>query len=221
MSMEAVLRGQAGLEHVLTDVKRRPLEAHSQQDVIDGAPLVLTIDERIQFAMERELAAAVQRAKGKTGSAVAMNPVTGQIYAIASYPTYDPNRKPNAGDNLFDRLNRAVSSPFEPGSVYKVITLTTAIETAGMRPESPVDCGLGPFTTVGRTVHESHNHYYGTIPMIKVLAKSSNIGAIKCGMRAGAANMQKYSALFGIGDKTGVELPSESRGRLRKKWEPT
>jgi cell division protein FtsI (penicillin-binding protein 3) len=220
MSMDAMLRGQAGLEHVLTDVKRKQIEAHSDQEVKDGVPLVLTIDERIQFVMERELAAAVERAHGKTGSAVALNPKTGEIYAIASYPTFDPNKKPEPGESPVNRWNHAVSVPFEPGSVYKVITLTTALETTNLRPETIINCGTGPLTLFGRTIHESHS-YYGSIPMILVLAKSSNIGAIQCGMRVGQANLQKYSQMFGIGERTGVELPAESKGRLRKKWEKT
>jgi cell division protein FtsI (penicillin-binding protein 3) len=220
MSLDAMLRGQSGLEHVLTDVKRKQIEAHPDQEVKDGIPLVLSIDERIQFVMERELAAAVQRAHGKTGSAVAMNPVTGEIYGMVSYPTFDPNTKPEPGESPVKRWNHAVSVPFEPGSVYKVITLTAALETTNLRPESIINCGTGPLTLFGRTIHESHN-YYGAIPMIMVLAKSSNIGAIQCGMRVGQANLQKYSQAFGIGDRTGIELPAESKGRLRKKWEKT
>src|SRR5262249_35454508 len=109
---------------------------------------------------------------------------------------------------------------FEPGSVYKVITLTAALETTNLRPESPIDCGVGPWKLFDRIIHESHS-YYGTIPMITVLAKSSNIGAIKCGMRVGPDHLRKDSELFGIGQRTGVELPAESKGRLRKKWQKT
>jgi cell division protein FtsI (penicillin-binding protein 3) len=220
MSMESVLRGEPGLEHVLTDVKRRQIEARQDHPAKDGLPLVLTIDERIQFVMERELAAAVERAHGKFGSAVAMNPNTGQIYGLVSYPTFDPNRKPEAGESPAKRFNNAVGVPFEPGSVYKVITLTATLETTNWRPDTPINCGTGPLKLIGRVIHESHN-YFGTIPMWKVLAKSSNIGAIQCGMKVGQANLYKYSQSFGIGDRTGVELPAESRGRLRKKWQPT
>src|SRR5437016_10501941 len=139
---------------------------------------------------------------------------------MASYRAYDPNRKPGPGERPANRFNNAVSVPFEPGSVYKVITLTATLETTKLRPETLINCGTGPLTLFGRTIHESHR-YFGTIPMITVLAKSSNIGAIQCGMKVGQANLYKYSQLFGVGARTGIELPAESKGRLRKKWEAT
>src|SRR5262249_38683742 len=160
--------GQPGLERVLTDVKRRQIEAHPDQQAKNGVPLVLTIDERIQFLMERELSAAVERAHGKTGSAVAMNPNTGQIYGMVSYPTFDPNNKPAAGESPARRFNNALSVPFEPGSVYKVITLTAALETTNLRPDTLINCGVGPLKLFGRVIHESHS-YFGVIPMTRVL----------------------------------------------------
>ena len=219
-SMEELLHGQPGTELVLTDVKRRFIERRPGQEARPGSSLTLTIDERIQFALERELAKAVENAHGVTGSAVAMDPKTGRIYALASYPFFDPNVKPAPGESQANRFNHAVSVPFEPGSVYKVITLTAGLETTSLTPDTIINCGNGAITLFGRTIHESH-HGYGSIPMTMVLAKSSNIGAIQVGMRVGQANLYKYSQLFGIGERSGIELPAESKGRLRKKWEKT
>jgi cell division protein FtsI (penicillin-binding protein 3) len=144
-----------------------------------------------------------------------MNPYSGEILALASYPTYDPNLAPQPGEDKARRLNHAISVPFEPGSVFKVITLSAALETTDLTPASMINCGRGQITLFGRTIHEAH-HGYGTIPMAMVLAKSSNIGAIQIGLRVGQANMYRYVRKFGFGQKTGVPLPGESAGKVRK-----
>jgi cell division protein FtsI (penicillin-binding protein 3) len=151
-----------------------------------------------------------------------MNPQTGDILAIASYPSYDPNMPPEGGGADPARRNHAVSVPFEPGSVFKVITLSAALETTNLRPESPIDCHGGVLKLPGRTVHDSHLGY-GVMPMETVLAKSSNIGAIMVGFRVGQQNMYDYVRRFGFGQKTGISLPGEARGKLRmlKNWGST
>jgi cell division protein FtsI (penicillin-binding protein 3) len=176
----------------------------------------LTIDERLQFVAERELAAAVEAHHAQTGSVVVMNPQTGDILALASYPTYDPNIPPVEGDNPISRQNHAVSVPFEPGSVFKVITLTAALETTKLTPESLINCHGGVLTLYGHTIHDSHVGAYGIIPMADVLAHSSNIGAIEVGLRVGQDNMYDYARRFGFGQRTGLQLPAESPGKLRK-----
>ena len=178
-------------------------------------PITLTLDERLQFVAEREIAAAVEAHQAKSGSVVVMNPYSGEILALASYPTYDPNLPPQPGEDKAIRQNHAISVPFEPGSVFKVITLSAALETTNLRPNSMINCGRGAITLFGRTVHEAH-HGYGTIPMALVLAKSSNVGAIQIGMRVGQARMHQYVRKFGFGQKTGAPLPAESAGKVRK-----
>jgi cell division protein FtsI (penicillin-binding protein 3) len=145
---------------------------------------------------------------------VVMNPRNGEILALASYPGYDPNQPPVAADNPEARLNHAASVPFEPGSVFKVVTLAAALETTGLRPESRIDCGRGSITLFGRTIHEAHGGY-GVMSMADVLKHSSNVGAIRIGMTVGEARMHEYVRRFGFGERTGVPLPAESRGRLR------
>jgi cell division protein FtsI (penicillin-binding protein 3) len=214
-TLDAELRGQAGSLRLLTDVKRRGISSEMESDAKPGTALTLTIDSRVQFVAERELAAAVQSHGAVSGSLVAMNPYTGDIIAMASYPTYDPNVPVKPGDPVANRANHAVSVPFEPGSVFKVITLSAALETTNLRPESPIDCHGGVLRLPGRVIHDSHGGL-GVIPMETVLAKSSNIGAIMVGMRVGQQNFYDYARRFGFGQKTGITLPGESGGKLRK-----
>ncbi|HXS95724.1 MAG TPA: penicillin-binding protein [Candidatus Limnocylindrales bacterium] len=213
-ALDADLRGVPGQMRLLTDVKRRGIDSQGSTDAKPGAAITLTIDERLQYVAEKEIAAAVQSHSAASGSVVVMNPNTGDILALASYPTFDPNVPPRDMKDVIARQNHATSVPFEPGSVFKVITLSAALETTRLRPETIIDCGSGSITLFKRTIHEAHGGY-GAIPMATVLAKSSNVGAIKVGMTVGQDNMYEYVRRFGFGQRTGVPLPGESRGRLR------
>jgi cell division protein FtsI (penicillin-binding protein 3) len=212
--LEADLEGAPGEERVLTDVRGRGIDALVESEPKPGTALTLTIDERVQFVAERELAIAAVEKGAHSGSVVVMDPRNGEILALASYPGYDPNQAPAAADNREARLNHAASVPFEPGSVFKVVTLAAALETTELRPESRIDCGRGSITLFGRTIHEAHGGY-GVISMADVLKHSSNVGAIRIGLTVGEARMHEYVRRFGFGEKTGVPLPAESRGRLR------
>jgi len=220
--LDAQLRGTPGKARLLTDVKRRGIEQKNSQAARAGTNITLTIDERLQFVAERELAKAVAEHHAQSGSVVVMDPYTGDILALASYPTYDPNIPPEPGDDPKSRLNHAVSVPFEPGSVFKVITLSAALETTSLNPESPINCMGGKITLFGRTIHDSHAGM-GVVPMKTVLAKSSNVGAIQVGLRVGQPNLYEYVRRFGFGRKTGVPLPAESSGKVRKleRWGKT
>jgi cell division protein FtsI (penicillin-binding protein 3) len=208
---------------LLTDVKRRGIDSQLETGARPGSAITLTIDERLQFVAERELANAVRTHHAASGSVVAMNPQTGDILALASYPTYDPNIPPMAGENPTARFNHAVSVPFEPGSVFKVMTLSAALETTNLTPDSPINTHGGVLTIYGRTIHDSHAGVYGILPMSMVLAHSSNIGAIEIGLRVGQNNMYDYARRFGFGQRTGIPLPAESPGKLRKleRWQKT
>jgi cell division protein FtsI (penicillin-binding protein 3) len=213
-SYDSELRGKPGRVRLLTDVNRRGIDSQMETPPRAGTPLTLTIDERLQFVAEREIATAVTAHAAISGSVVVMNPQNGEILALASYPPYDPNEPPQAGEKSA-RQNHGVSVPFEPGSVFKVITLSAALETTSLRPESPIDCHGGVLRLPGRIIHDSHTGM-GVVPMAIVLAKSSNIGAIEVGMRVGQPRMYDYVRKFGFGQKTGIELPAESGGKLRK-----
>jgi cell division protein FtsI (penicillin-binding protein 3) len=213
-ALDPVLRGEPGKVRVQTDAKRRGIEQVLDTEPRPGTPVTLTIDGRVQFVAEREIAAAVIAHHAVSGSIVVMSPRDGQVLALASYPAYDPNAQPARAEDFAARLNHAVGVPFEPGSVFKVITMSAALETTPLRPESLINCHGGVLKLPGRVIHDSHGGT-GVIPMAMVLAKSSNIGAIEVGLRVGQEKMYEYMRRFGFGQKTGIELPGESRGRLR------
>jgi cell division protein FtsI (penicillin-binding protein 3) len=213
-SLNDDLQGRAGEERLLADVKRRGIDSIHETEARAGTPVTLTIDERLQFVAEKELARAVEAHHAASGSVVVMNPNNGQILAMASYPTYDPNQPPEPGEPANARSNHAVSVPFEPGSVFKVVTITAALETTKLTPASPINCNGGVIRIAGQTIHDSHGGT-GVVPMAIVLAKSSNVGAIQVGLRVGSENMYDYMRRFGFGQRTGIPLPGEARGRLR------
>jgi len=221
-SLESDLRGLPGSVRVLTDAKGRGIDSHLETESRPGADLTLSIDERIQLPAQDAIARAVQASHAESGSVVVMDPYHGDILAIASYPPFDPNQPPGRGERSTARFNHAVSVPFEPGSVFKVFTLSAALETTLLKPSTMINCGNGSFTMAGRTVHEAH-HGYGTMPMEMVLAKSSNIGAIQIGLKVGSAKLYEYVRRFGLGARTGIPLPAESPGMVRKlsKWRTT
>jgi cell division protein FtsI (penicillin-binding protein 3) len=221
-SLESDLRGLPGSVRVLTDAKGRGIDSHLETEPKPGADVTVSIDERIQLPAQDAIARAVQDAHAESGSVVVMDPYHGDILAIASYPPFDPNQPPGRGESPTARFNHAVSVPFEPGSVFKVFTLSAALETTKLKPSSMIDCHNGSFTMAGRTVHEAH-HGYGTMPMEMVLAKSSNIGAIQIGLEVGSSKLYEYVRRFGLGTRTGIPLPAESPGMVRKlsKWRTT
>jgi cell division protein FtsI (penicillin-binding protein 3) len=221
-SFDSILRGEAGKENAVVGVGRRIVESQTEKAVQPGESLTLTVDSRIQFVAEREVKAAVEKHKCRSGTVIVMNPKTGDIYALANYPTYNPGEPPKPGDNPLARLNLGVQVPFEPGSIFKVMTLSAALETTNLTPDSPINCMNGILKLPGRIVHEAHGGY-GVLTMQQVLEKSSNIGAIQVGARVGREKMYEYVRKFGFGGPTGVPLPAESGGKLRKleRWGTT
>ncbi|MDE3195582.1 MAG: transpeptidase family protein [Acidobacteriota bacterium] len=222
LALDKQLKGKAGQERLVVDVKRRGIDSHVDSAPLAGTALTLTIDERLQYVAETALKAGVEAKHARSGTAIVMNPYTGEILALANYPTYNPNRPPVAGDDPLSRFDLGVSVPFEPGSIFKVVTLSAALETTNLTPDSPIPTGGGTLVLPGRVIHESH-HGFGTISMAEVLAYSSNIGAILIGQRVGRENMYEYARRLGFGEKTGVGLPAESRGILRplNRWGTT
>lgn len=215
LQLEAVLQGTPGRARFLRDVRKRSIEQYIIQAPKPGASLTLTLDERIQFACERELKAAVEENNCWSGSVVVMDPRTGEILGMSSYPSFDPNKRPAPGEK---RLNVAVAAPFEPGSLFKMFTVAAAVESLGVRPESVLACGR--ITLGGRPVHEA-KHFFGPLPVAQVLEKSSNAGAAQLGLRMGNPRMYEYVRRFGFGQETGIDLPAESPGLLRslERWD--
>jgi len=218
-SLNPQLRGHPGLVKVLRDVKQRGIESQVATPAEPGTDVVLALNATIQFAAEQELKAAAELHHAATGSVVVMKPETGEVLAMASYPSFDPNLPPESDEDLPSRFNQPVSVPFEPGSVFKIITLSAALDTTNLRPDSLIPCGGGRLNLFGRVIHEAKQGY-GVLSMADVLAKSSNIGAIQCGLKVGEAKLLEYVRRFGFGTKTGIPLPAESAGMVRdlKLW---
>jgi len=221
MSLDDDLAGVPGQMRVFNDVKQNPYDSVVGRKPEPGSDITLTIDQNLQYEAEKEIARAALASGAKTGSIVVMNPYNGEILAMANYPTFDPNEPPVPGEATDARSNLAISTPFEPGSVFKVVTLAAALETTKIRPETMINCGNGSFRLLGRVIHDTHS--YGVLSMADVLAHSSNIGAIQIGLRVGEQQLYRYVRKFGFGRKTGIELPGESPGILRKveHWTPT
>jgi cell division protein FtsI (penicillin-binding protein 3) len=219
------LMGRAGIIRTLSDVRGGVVDRTVYSDPQPGKKLVITIDERIQYFAERELRQALIDNHCRTGSLVVMNPTTGEILAIANamkgHEPFDPNKPVLAGEPIENRQNLAVSAPFEPGSVFKVVTISAGIDTGRVRPETVVNCGSGRIVLFRRVIHDAHP--YSALSVSDVLAKSSNIGAIQVGLRVGNESLYDFVKRFGFGSETGVPLPGESAGLVwpLKKWIPS
>jgi cell division protein FtsI (penicillin-binding protein 3) len=150
-----------------------------------------------------------------------MNPYTGEVLAMANYPTYDPNLPASPDEPENARANLAIATPFEPGSVFKTVTLSAGLETHKITPDTMINCSNGVFKLYGRVIHDTHS--YGGLTAAQVLEKSSNIGAIQIALRTGEKALYQYVTGFGFGHKTGIELPGESAGMVRrlKDWQAT
>ncbi len=220
-ALDEDLSGRPGTALVYTDVRQNPYESVVSREPQAGSDITLTIDPNLQYFAERELDKAIQSSGAKTGSIVALDPYTGQLLAVANWPRYNPNLPPGSREPAMARSNLAISTPYEPGSVFKIVTLAAALETTKMTPQSVVFCYNGTFKLRGRVIHDTHS--YGALTMADVLAKSSNIGAIQFGLAVGEERLYEYVRKFGFGGKTGIELPGESSGLVRrvKDWGPS
>lgn len=212
--LESDLAGTPGRMHMLRDSRNRDYygEIINEEKPEPGFNITLTIDEAIQYAAETALKKAIDEEHAPSGTVVVLNPKTGDILAMASYPYFDPRVKVKTEDDMLERMNLTISAPFEPGSVFKAITIAAALETTNLRPESIINCGNGIIRLPGRIVHDHDS--YSALPMWGVLAKSSNIGAINIGLNVGNKRMHSYMQKFGFGDRTGIPLPGESGGKV-------
>jgi cell division protein FtsI (penicillin-binding protein 3) len=221
MSFDEDLAGRPGLAQVYTDAKPIPYDSVIVRKPEPGSNLILSIDPNLQYIAERELEKAARSSRAESGSIIVMNPYTGDILAMGNYPSYDPNVPPSPKEPAHARSNLAIATPFEPGSVFKVITLTSALENTPLTPDTPINCGNGVINLYGRIIHDDHR--YSVLSMADVLAKSSNIGAINVALRVGDKPLYGTQRKFGFGAKTGIELPGESAGILHRvsEWTPS
>lgn len=208
LSMNQYLTGKRGVVKAVRDARgRRMLESGGLDQAEAGATVKLTLDRSIQAITDEALAAAVVEKQAKNGVAVVLDVQTGHVLALSSYPTYDPN----GGDPRGAR-NRPVTDSYEAGSVMKVMTVAAALEEGVVTPDTGFV--IGPSYKVGpKSFTDTHEAPY--LSVSDIIKVSSNIGAVKIGMRLGAEKLYGYLKKFGFGAKTGIEMPGEQTGRLR------
>ena len=217
------LHGEPGHELTAIDAKRHVLGS-DESDPIPGENLDLTIDANIQYMAEQALDAQMAKVKALHGTVVVQDPNTGQILALAVSPRFNPNDPLHVDPR--DLTDLAVSDVYEPGSTFKLVTYSAAIDAAGVKPTDMVDCQGGEMTMYGRTLHddeEDRRHHYGLVTTEKALEISSDVAAAKMALKVGPDTFYKYIRAFGFGQRTGIELPSETRGLLRapRRWGAT
>src|ERR1043166_5612783 len=188
------IRGEAGKVYLEHDRDQRSFESYEVQ-----AHPGQTIVQVIQFRTEQALSAAVQRTHAKSGSAIVMDPRTGEILALANAPTFNPNQ-PGA-NSPEARANWALQNIYEPGSTFKIVAYSAAIEKGLVTPDDKIDCQNGSITVAGRLVHDGHP--YGVLTVADALAKSRNVGAIKLGLMVGNDSMYAFMKRLGFGSGTG------------------
>jgi cell division protein FtsI (penicillin-binding protein 3) len=217
---DSELHGAPGLMYTAVDARRKVLGS-SERDPEPGQNLVLTVDENIQFMAERALDHAMQSTQSLNGTVVVQDVHTGQILALAIRPTFNPNQIRHATPDML--RDHAVSDVYEPGSTFKLVTYSAAMDSGVAKPDDMIDCSGGQITVAGQVIHDDKSDRgLGTIPVAAALAHSSDVCAIKLAFRVGPDKMYQYIRSFGFGSRSSVELPGETRGLLRplKNWRP-
>jgi cell division protein FtsI (penicillin-binding protein 3) len=206
-AFDDALRGRAGNMFISVDARRQWFSDVEKQPE-PGQSLVLTIDKNIQYIAEKELDQAIHDTHAIAGTVIVENPHTGEILALANRPTFNPNLRKQITPAAL--TNRAVSYVYEPGSTFKLVTISAALEEKLTNPDEVFDCQMGSIVYNGMRIRDSKPH--GLLPVWGVLAESSDVGAIKIALRLGEDRFYKYIRAYGFGQQTGIELPGETRG---------
>lgn len=212
LSYNEYLKGEAGQAHILRDAKHRELLL--EKNFIppqDGHHLVLTIDDTIQFIAEWALEQGVKKAKAKAGSIIILNPKTGEILALANWPTYNLDKVESS--NVEDRTNRAISFVYEPGSIFKIIAASAALEEGKFVETDKIFCENGEYKVGGHILHD--HHPLGMLTFSEVFKFSSNIGVAKIAQKLGQDVLYKYIKRYRIGIKTDINIAGEVNGLIR------
>lgn len=222
LSLNKDLQGRPGSRITRRDALGREVKAFEKKTVpaVDGHVVTLTIDQHIQYLTERALERAYTRWHAKGATAIVMNPQTGEILALANRPTFDPNYYQKASPD--SRRNRSITDMYEPGSVFKIVTASAALNEGTVTPETIFYCENGHYNYGGgRILHDVHS--YGRLTFEEVLIKSSNIGAVKIGATLKPDVFQSYVEKFGFGKPTGIDFPGEAPGFCRppSQWSKT
>jgi cell division protein FtsI (penicillin-binding protein 3) len=212
---DELIRGKGERIVVMKDAKQRWFDGGESQ-AERGASVILTLDEKIQYIAERELEAAISKTHAPAGTVIVQDPNTGAILALANWPRFNPNAATESKAEA--RNDRAVSSIYEPGSTFKLVTLAAAFDQGLIRTDEVFDCQNGVIEVAGHKIHDHKK--YGMLTVADILANSSDVGAIKIALRLGSFKFYEYIRGFGFGSLSGVDLPGESRGMVQhvEKW---
>ncbi len=206
------LSGQRARVDLRVDARRNSFQRSTPLDRTQGNILVLTLDSSIQHIAETVLRDTVQATGAADGSVIVMNPGTGEILAMASYPAFDPNDYGGAPPSA--RRNRTILDLYEPGSTFKVMTLAALLDLGLAAPDEVIDCRPGTARLAGKVYREARRSF-GFLTLEEVIAKSSNVGTVKLALRLGNERLYEYVSRLGFGDRTGVDLPGEEGGLFR------
>ncbi len=213
------LSGRSGSRRVIKDRLGRVVEDVGEQIApVDGPDLQLSVDSKVQFFAYQKLRDAVLLNKARAGSVVVLDVITGEVLALANYPSYVPGKRQNlSGEQL---RNRALTDTFEPGSVMKPFTIGLGLETGRVTPQTLIDTGNGKLTITGSTISDSHPN--GVLTVEGVIQKSSNIGTTKIAMQMQPREMWEMFSSAGFGQKPQISFPGAVSGKLRpfKTWRP-
>ena len=204
---EDKLHGRPGQMLISVDARKKWFGSVEKQPE-PGENIVLTIDDKIQYIAERELETAMEQTHAVSGTVLVENPHTGEILALANRPTFNPNLSKEITPEKLK--NHAVSDVYEPGSTFKLVTIAAAVDQGVVRPGDVIDCQMGAIVVNGMRIRDDHR--WGDLSVADILAHSSEVGAIKIGLRLGEDRFYKYIHEFGFGEQTGIELPGETRG---------
>jgi cell division protein FtsI (penicillin-binding protein 3) len=209
-AFDEVLRGEPSKVPSLRDGAGKTVlrDAPDPGRTREGARVELTIDQGLQLATEQALSRAVIGSRALSGMAIALDPATGELLALATWPTFNPNA-PRPGEVL---KNRAVTDTWEPGSTFKTFAIAGALDRGVLKPTDAVDCGNGELAIGAHVIHDHAK--LGWAGPSKILALSSNVGAARIGARLGREGLRDVLTAFGFGERTGVGLPAEHRGQL-------
>jgi cell division protein FtsI (penicillin-binding protein 3) len=214
---DSQIRGKEGKILVQVDSRRHAF-SRFERPPTSGSTIELTIDEYLQHIAEKELHAGLVENRAQSGTAIIMDPRTGEILAMANEPTFNPNEYRDFSDS--DRRNRAVQDLYEPGSTFKVVTASAAIEEKVLPIDTLIDTNPGTIKIGSRVITEASHHNYGVLSFGDVIVRSSNIGAIKIGFKIGPDRLSDYVQRFGFGRQVSPDFPSENAGIVweRTKW---
>lgn len=215
-SYDAHVRGTPGKVTLLKDARRGVylVGGDGANRPRDGHHVVLTIDAAVQFIAERALSRAVSNARAAAGSVIVMDPNDGSILAMASVPTFDPNRFSEFNPKTW--RDRNVQDLYEPGSTFKIVAAAAGLEERLVTPSQIVDCGEGQITVANITIREHDRKPHGLQSFEDVIVRSSNVGTVRVALELGSRRLHDWTRRFGFGERTGISLPGESAGLLRR-----